>query len=91
MKIGVGSGVGSGSISQRYGSGDSGIRIRTKISRIPNTAFNLNAVSDSGRLRNADPDPGQTITSQKVDFKNKIYFMLVKGHKTYLRRHERLF
>jgi hypothetical protein len=38
MKKGVGSGVGSGSISERYGSGDPD-PVRTKMSRIPNTAF----------------------------------------------------
>jgi hypothetical protein len=36
MKQEVGSGVGSGPYSQRYGSGVR-IRIRTKMSRIPNT------------------------------------------------------
>jgi hypothetical protein len=43
--VGSGVGFGSGSISKRYGSGDpDSIRIRTKMSRIPNTAFYFSAL-----------------------------------------------
>jgi hypothetical protein len=57
MKKEVGAGTGSGSISQRYGSRDPDplvrgtdpgirIRIRTKMSQIPNTGFNTVLVQD---------------------------------------------
>ncbi len=48
MKKGVGSGSEAGSISQRYGSGDR-IRIRTKMSRIPNTWSNIWKLYKSAR------------------------------------------
>ncbi len=52
------------------------MRVRTGFNAYPDPAFNLNA----------DPDPGQTLPSQKLKFTWKIYFMQVIDHKTYLRR-----
>jgi hypothetical protein len=52
-------------------------RIRTDFTADPDPAFYLNAYPDTGSQTNTEPDPGQTLPSQKFDsdIKNNICYV----------------